>query len=293
MIAIGDTASGLQVLDERRTGSRIEQRLRVPSGLPCLEGHFPGIPLLPGIVWLGWAIEAGSRLSGRPLAPTRIESLKFREPVRPGAELDARVELADATTLSFEARRDERAVASCRFRIAGRPEQGAGLGVFAPFAQDPTPRDARTLIPHAGPMVFVEELLAADDTRAICRVRLADLPLFRSADGGLPAWAGLEPMAQAIAALGGLRARERGEKPRVGFLLGCRRLEIRIDHLDPEREYAAVAARLWGGEHGLVSFECGLFELASRQRLLAGRLNAYLPKDSLPEDPAAIAEGLA
>jgi hypothetical protein len=34
---------------------------------------------------------------------------------------------------------------------------------------------------------------------------------------------------------------------------------------------------VWGGDEGLVSFDCELFEREGGARLLAGRINAYLP----------------
>jgi predicted hotdog family 3-hydroxylacyl-ACP dehydratase len=69
-------------------------------------------------------------------------------------------------------------------------------------------------------------------------------------------------------------------------LLGCRRLEICADRLSSGVGYAASALRVWGAETGLVSFDCDLFEIETGRRLLAGRINAYLP-----EDPSEIVEG--
>ena len=41
-------------------------------------------------------------------------------------------------------------------------------------------------------------------------------------DGQVPAWVGIEYMAQAIAAWAGCRARAAGKPPQLGFLLGSR-----------------------------------------------------------------------
>jgi predicted hotdog family 3-hydroxylacyl-ACP dehydratase len=128
-------------------------------------------------------------------------------------------------------------------------------------------------------MVFVDRLLEGDEKHTICSVRIETLSLFRDADGALPAWAGLEPMAQSIAAHGGLEARRRGHEPKIGFLLGCRRLEVQVDRLKPGVGYAASATQVWGADQGLVSFDCELFERNGGARMLAGRINAYLPSD--------------
>jgi predicted hotdog family 3-hydroxylacyl-ACP dehydratase len=272
-----ETTPTLEVLDEHRDERSLEQRLRVPEDLPCLEGHFPGLPVLPGLAQLGWAAEAGSLLTGAPFRPTRIEALKFRELVRPGEEFTARAELASGgLALRLNVEREGRVAATCRFRL---DPDGEPLGSAAPFEPLDESVDAAELVPHAGPMVFLERLLAGEGKRTVCRVRIDDLPLFRDPGGSLPAWAGLEAMAQTIAAHGGLEARRQGAAPKVGFLLGCRRLQIRAECLSPGVGYGVAAVQVWGGEKGLVSFDCELFELQGSRRLLAGRINAYLPED--------------
>jgi predicted hotdog family 3-hydroxylacyl-ACP dehydratase len=268
---------GLELRDQLREEQILEQRLRVPADLPCLEGHFPGLPVLPGLAQLRWAVEAAAFLRGAPFVPTRIEALKFRELLRPGEEFVARAELSsDGLVVRFSVEREGRVVATCRLR---RGPEAESLGSVAPCEQETDAIAAAELLPHSGPMVFLDRLLAADEKRTVCGVRIDDLPLFRSADGSLPAWAGVEAMAQTIAAHGGLEARRRGEAAKVGFLLGCRRLEIRADRLQPGVGYAAAATQVWGGERGLVSFDCELFERQGGRRLLAGRINAYLPED--------------
>jgi 3-hydroxyacyl-[acyl-carrier-protein] dehydratase len=268
----------LDVLDERVGETTIEQRLRVPPGLGCLEGHFPGFPVLPGIAQLHWAVAAGSRLAGRPLRPSRIEALKFRRMIRPGEEFSAAVELVrEGRLLRVRFERDGRPVASGRL-LLGEPEDSLG-SVDSPGAIDES-SPCEALVPQSGAMLFLDRLLATDEKRTVCRIRIDDLPFFREPDGSLPGWAGVEPMAQCIAAHGGIHApKPAGGGPRVGFLLGCRRLEIRAHRLSPGVGYAVSAARVWGGETGLVSFDCDLFEMETGRRLLAGRINAYLPED--------------
>ena len=56
------------------------------------------------------------------------------------------------------------------------------------------------LVPHAGDMLLIEEILACDDQGI--ETRLVVRPgLFTDADGALPAWIGVELMAQSVAAL--------------------------------------------------------------------------------------------
>ncbi len=55
----------------------------VPAHHPCLPGHFPGRPVVPGVVLLDEVF--GLVLAGRPGARiAAIETVKFLAPVLPG-----------------------------------------------------------------------------------------------------------------------------------------------------------------------------------------------------------------
>jgi len=57
---------------------------------PCLPGHFPGSPLVPGVVVLDHVLAAVEARHG-PLGALRLPQVKFVAPLRPGQA--ARVEL--------------------------------------------------------------------------------------------------------------------------------------------------------------------------------------------------------
>ena len=56
--------------------------LHVPAQHPAFEGHFPGAPLLPGVVLLDEMLHAVPAGSGWSIA-----TAKFLHPVRPGETL--------------------------------------------------------------------------------------------------------------------------------------------------------------------------------------------------------------
>lgn len=63
----------------------------IPHDHPCLPGHFPGRPLVPGVVVLERvlaAIEAGHGPSG----PLRLPQVKFLRPLLPGQAADIDLE---------------------------------------------------------------------------------------------------------------------------------------------------------------------------------------------------------
>lgn len=65
----------------------------IDSDHPSLPGHFPGRPLVPGVVLLDRVVAAIEASHG-PLGPLRLPQVKFVQPLLPGEH--ARVELAGA-----------------------------------------------------------------------------------------------------------------------------------------------------------------------------------------------------
>jgi 3-hydroxyacyl-[acyl-carrier-protein] dehydratase len=91
--------------------------LSIAADHPAYAGHFPGRPILPGVVLLDRAQRAleqacALRISGLALA-------KFLSPVLPGEALELDYE-ATAAGLRFEIRCGERRVASGRYTVAAR-----------------------------------------------------------------------------------------------------------------------------------------------------------------------------
>jgi len=134
------------------------------------------------------------------------------------------------------------------------------------------------LLPHAGPMRLLEAVIAHDPECTRCRVEPSRSELFRDATGRIPAWVGIEYMAQCIAAHGGLLARARGEAPRPGLLLGSRRLVFRQDAFEPGRTLE-VRARHVAGHSEMLAFECAVLDPGEEAPLAEGRLNVLLPRD--------------
>ena len=53
---------------------------------PALPGHFPGAPIVPGVLLLDEALRVAASVQ-RPVGYWRIGSAKFIKPVRPGETL--------------------------------------------------------------------------------------------------------------------------------------------------------------------------------------------------------------
>ena len=82
----------------------------IPADHPSLPGHFPGRPIVPGVVLLDRVIEAIEAGHG-PLPPLRLPQVKFLKPLLP--DETASVELLGETPRwRFRIVRDDELLAS-------------------------------------------------------------------------------------------------------------------------------------------------------------------------------------
>lgn len=86
----------------------------IPASHPSLPGHFPGQPVVPGVVVLDRVLDAIEAEYGAALpTPVRWPQVKFAAPLLPGQA--ASIELlraADALRWSFKVRRGDALLAS-------------------------------------------------------------------------------------------------------------------------------------------------------------------------------------
>ena len=85
--------------------------LRIPADHPAYAGHFPGRPILPGVVILDASLRAIAESSGRTPAGWRIEHAKFKSPVAPGEALTLEHDGAQQGPLRLTVRAGQRVVA--------------------------------------------------------------------------------------------------------------------------------------------------------------------------------------
>ena len=90
----------------------MESALHVAADHPAYAGHFPGQPILPGVVLLAEALQAIARATGRDADRWTLGSAKFLHPVTPGTPLTLTHVVAEDGGVRFEVRTAERVVAS-------------------------------------------------------------------------------------------------------------------------------------------------------------------------------------
>jgi predicted hotdog family 3-hydroxylacyl-ACP dehydratase len=121
------------------------------------------------------------------------------------------------------------------------------------------------LLPHRGSMLLTDEVLSHEADSIVTRAT--------ASPEGMPAWMGLELMAQAAAACAGLEARARGQAPRRGMLIGCR--VYRAVSPSWSGVLSVKASRTASGESGFSLFECSVTS-SSGETLATGTIQVLL-----------------
>jgi len=93
-----DRSSSPRTLGEKRSEEMFERRLEVPADLVHGAVHFPGNPLVPGVVQLDWALRAAGDWLATPLVLIGLKGLKYPEPLVPGGRVTLRLERGVAST---------------------------------------------------------------------------------------------------------------------------------------------------------------------------------------------------
>lgn len=100
----------LALFDPRRPQPRVlgasassaSLRIAVEAVQLQFDGHFPGQPVLPGVVQLEWALLLGRELFALPASFLGLEGLKFQQVIVPGTILNLQLDLLTPSKLSFK-----------------------------------------------------------------------------------------------------------------------------------------------------------------------------------------------
>ncbi len=92
-----------------------EHEFMIPVGHPVFVGHFPGNPVVPGVLLLDTVIYEMETAMGMRITGYRLDTVKFHSPVPPGESLRLRVTELDGKRMTFEMHAGTRLVAGGGF----------------------------------------------------------------------------------------------------------------------------------------------------------------------------------
>lgn len=84
--------------------------LSIAAEHPVFRGHFPGNPIVPGVMLLEWVIGEVAGALDRAPASMRVREAKFFTPLAPMQEARLSIELGE-TRCAFDIQRDAERIA--------------------------------------------------------------------------------------------------------------------------------------------------------------------------------------
>lgn len=133
-----------------------------------------------------------------------------------------------------------------------------------------------TYVPHRGAMLLLDRLVEHSEAHAVAEVTVPKQGLFVR-EGAVPAWVGIEYMAQTISAWAGARSLEQGKKAKIGFLLGSRRYETKQSGFPVGLALRIEVRCELIGQNGLGAFDCRI--LSRDEELAHARVTVFEPAD--------------
>jgi predicted hotdog family 3-hydroxylacyl-ACP dehydratase len=132
-----------------------------------------------------------------------------------------------------------------------------------------------SILPHRGTMLLLAGVESWDDEFLAAVAHVDPAAWYADTRGNMPAWIGIELMAQAIAAHVGLLSTRNGQPARPGVLLGSRKYEACVPAFEQSQPLRVEARELLRGAEGHGAYECTIS--AGGQRLANAIIKVYQP----------------
>ena len=117
---------------------------------------------------------------------------------------------------------------------------------------------AAEFVMHRDLMLLLDTLVESGDDGVICEWQVNIDDPFVEKDLGVPAYVGIEFMAQCVAVYAGARARIVGLGPPLGFLLGARHFKSSVSNYEIGERYRATCQELIRDDSGMGSYACSI-----------------------------------
>jgi predicted hotdog family 3-hydroxylacyl-ACP dehydratase len=134
------------------------------------------------------------------------------------------------------------------------------------------------LLPHRPPMVLITRALGLEGDWFLAEVDLGpDSPLCEG--GSVPAYAGIEYMAQAVAAYAGAEGRVAGGKPQVGMLLGTREFACAVPAFSVGQRLQVRVRKTLYQPGGISAMDCRIVDAEDGRELAKAQLTVVQIQD--------------
>ena len=90
----------------------------IPADHPAFAGHFPGQPIVPGVVLLDETLQAIAARSGVSVERCTLVAVKFKAAVQPGQAITLRFAFVGPNSVRFELTSADRTVANGTLSVA-------------------------------------------------------------------------------------------------------------------------------------------------------------------------------
>lgn len=131
------------------------------------------------------------------------------------------------------------------------------------------------LVPHSGKMSLLDKIVEYEDGWLRAEVCITVDSMFAD-EYGVPAWIGLEYLAQAVGAYSGWQERLRGGPPKLGFLLGTRKYLCSTDYFAIGSTLTLTVQLEIEAANGLNVFHC---VLQGEGAEASANINVFQPDD--------------
>ncbi|MDX2505518.1 MAG: hotdog family protein [Gammaproteobacteria bacterium] len=131
------------------------------------------------------------------------------------------------------------------------------------------------LVPHSGKMSLLDNIVEYRDGWLRAEVSITAGSMFAD-EHGVPAWIGLEYMAQAVGAYSGWQESLKGGPPKLGFLLGTRKYLCSSDYFAIGSTLTITVQLEMEAANGLNVFQC---VLQGEEVDASANLNVFQPDD--------------
>ncbi|MBZ0106696.1 MAG: hypothetical protein K8H84_13860 [Sulfuricella denitrificans] len=95
----------------------------IPADHPALPGHFPGKPIVPGVVLLNYVCAAVRREAGDKVRCSGLPGTKFLAPLLPGEPFTIELDFGTGSRVKFSCKTADRTIAQGTLQI----ETAAGV----------------------------------------------------------------------------------------------------------------------------------------------------------------------